>query len=212
MEINNWCLFCLTFVIPITNSVVVWNFINVSNWYLILALIFIMCDSWCYTFYHFFNMIRNGWDGIKIMMNNLNFWLFLFNYWLVMLFNFKLWFVVLSWRSRSNSCGLLLPIASVELFFFDFIMVLNWLNIIVYYRNLSFRSFYWRRKCLITFIIRFLIWFISNKPISLKVIFLSWLFFFLLSTVWWFACFRSWALLFSHIFLVKFMHKVNDLL
>jgi hypothetical protein len=143
-----------------------------------------MCDSWCYTFYHFFNMIRNGWDGIKIMMNNLNFWLFLFDYWLVMIFNFKLWFVVLSWRSRSNSCGLLLPIASVELFFFDFIMVLNWLNIIVYYRNLSFRSFYWRRKCLITFIIRFLIWFISNKPISLKVIFLSWLFFFLLSTVW----------------------------
>ena len=188
---------CLTFVIPIADSVF-GNFINVSfDSSLMLILILIIYNCW-YTFCYFFDMIRNGWDFIKIwlMVYLINWWLFKFNHWLMVFFHLNmvyhlnmvffylnnwLWLVMLlSWRSRSYCCGLFLLIATVELFFYNFVMF-NWLNIIIH-RNFSFSSFlYLRHLCFILFI-RILIRLVSDKSVSLKVIFLSRLFllFFLL--------------------------------
>jgi len=219
----DWFLW-LTFVIPIAYSVF-GNFINVGfDSLMLVVLILVIYNCW-YTFCYFFYMIRNGWDLIKIliMVNLSSYRLFKFNHWLVMFFYLSNWLVMffylnnwlvvlLSWWSRSHSCGLFLLIATVEFFFYDFVMF-NWLNII-FHRNFSFSSFLnLRNLCFILFI-RILIWLVSDKPVSLKVIFLSRLFllFFLLSTIRWFAGFWCWALLFSHIFIVELMHKVNDLL
>ena len=180
--------FLLTFVIPITDFIrmIINCYIDIDTY------------SW-YTFCDFFNMIRNGWDGISC---NLDFWLV----------------VLFSWWSRSHCFSFtVLLFSSMELFFNYFIMY-NWLNIIcnwmgiICYLSFSVCLYLW--SLFFILFVWILVWFISYKSITFKVIFLPWWFlmFLLLSTIWWSASFWSWTFLFCHIFFMELMHKIDDLL
>ena len=181
--------FLLTFVIPITDFIrmIINCYINIDT------------NSW-YTFCDFFNMIRNCWNGISCN----------FNFRFVMLF---------SWWSGSNCFSFAVFLFTSMEFFFNYFIMYNWLNIIcnwmsvIFYFSSSVWLYLWGWYFI--FFIWILIWFISYKSITLKVIFLPWLFFLLFllfSNIRWFASFWSWTFLFCHVFFVELVHKINDLL